>query len=224
MMKLIRVAVSAMVLFGLASTASAGTKWQTNLVPVPIPGEDPAVKKMTVKSKIKMTDKGIIQVKLDGVTSDGTDAGRVTTDGSLEAGSVSGDEYVVVLKGRFPPLAYIRFEINLIVEVKGGKAKGKLDGSGLFGPIAGLANRAVELGVAEVWGPIGDQVCAFNADLAVDTCQGRAACTTNADCPTFDPGNACEGNLAIGFVLPDAPNGCIGGEKIGISGIDVVVD
>jgi len=202
-----RFALLGVLLCVVATTAWAGTKFQTNVVPAT--NLDPTIS--STKGKIQVKDVGQFSVKLDGVTDIG--GNLVTTDDSFKTGTLTGDEYVTVLTGSFVALG-VEFSFNLISELKGGKGKGKVDASTLFGLVPMGLLRSVDMGRAEVWGPIGDQVC----DLGTNTCQGGKACATNADCPTISD---CQNNLVTGFILTPAPNPCVGGTKIGVGGISL---
>jgi len=208
MRHLIVAALSITFLFScvVVTTAWAGTKFQTNIVPAT--DTHPT---LNSKGKLQVKDTGKLSVKLDGVTD--PNGALVTTDGSFSGGTITGDEYVTVLTGTFVALG-VEFSLNLISEMKAGKGNGKIDATFLFGLLPSGLLRSVDMGRAEVWGPIGDQVC----DLGTNTCQGGAACATNADCPTVTD---CQNSLVNGFVVTPSPNPCVGGTKIGVGGISL---
>jgi hypothetical protein len=188
-------ATAAVALF--AGPASAGSKWQTNIVDAD--GVDPAI---TVKSKVQFKDKGLLKAKIAGLTDE---AGAVvTTDFGFKefgASGMDGDEYMLILSGVFPALG-VDFEFNLPIEAKEGKGKGKLDASSLFLLIPAGVWRASELTTVKLVGPIGAAEPALNdcktniiangtvilgAINPCDTIECNfsppLACATNADCP-----------------------------------------
>jgi len=225
-------AASTFAVLAIGTIAWAGTKFQTNIVP--LNATNPT---LSEKSKLKMVDKGTISGKLDGVVDSGGSPvnGDGSFDGGKQMGTLTGDEYAVILNGEFVALS-TTFDFVLMTDLKGGKGKVKKDAAVLFGLIPGGLHRATDLGSIEVWGPVGDQVCdlaaadtcleggscSTNGDCSVSNncgpgqCQGGNGCSTNADCPLVGD---CQALLANGFNLPPAPNPCLGGEQIGIGGV-----
>jgi hypothetical protein len=170
-----------------ASAAWAGTKYQANLVPT-----SSLPPSLSNKGKVQLKDVGRVQATIKGVD-DGT--GLVTTDQSFKTtGTLTGDEYVVVLKGVFVALG-TPFEFNLVSELSNGNGATKVDASGLFALIPPGLIKSVDVTGAEVHGPLG----AANV----------AGCTANLTGPL------------PGINLPPAVNPCIGGTKIGVAGVQV---
>lgn len=175
-------------------SAEAGTKYQTNIVPANADMNgletDPT---LSNKSKVKITDTGQFQAKVDGVT-DALGA-LVTTDGSFDdktAPALNGDEYLVIIGGTFVALG-VGFQFNLPMELKGGKGKAKIDASSLFGLIPPGTLRSTQQTTVEVYGPIGPAAV--------------AACATNLD--------------GGGFVVSPDPNPCLAGDRVGVGGIQL---
>ena len=142
------ITASAIVIAG-ATLATAGTKWQANVVPTTA-----AAPTLSNKSKASMDDKGKVQVNLQDVT----DAvGLVNGDGSFTAKTapaLSGDEYVAIVTGKFLALG-VTFEFALPIELKKGKGSAKIDASSLFNLIPPGLLKSIEVQGAKVYGPLG---------------------------------------------------------------------
>ena len=185
----------ALAVVGLSTSAWAGTKYQANLVPVGVldPNDPNGPGTLANKSKIQAQDSGKFQANLKGVV-DGAGA-LITTDGSFKAtGTLTGDEFIVVVAGTFPGVDNIAFEFNLVGELKKGNGKAAIDASSLFNQIPPSTLRSVVITGVEVHGPLG--------------AENIEACTQNL--------------VDGGFNLPDAaPNPCVGGSLIGAAGIQI---
>ena len=152
---------------------SGGTKVLTSLVPTSngtvsedtnndgVP-ETINVTTISSKSKFLMKSNGLMKGLLKDIT-DG-DGNLVTTDGSYKAsGTLTGDEYVIVLGGEFFSMS-VPYNFVLAVEAKKGKGVAKLNGSSMFGLIPEGIHRASSVDGVRVYGPIGPE--------NVDGCQG----------------------------------------------------
>ncbi len=194
-MRCISLFLLALAVVALSTSAWAGTKYKANLVPVGVldPNDPNGPGTLANKSKIQAQDSGKFQANLKGVV-DG--AGElITTDGSFgKTGTLTGDEFIVVVGGTFPGAANIAFEFNLVGELKKGNGKAAIDASSLFSLIPPNTLRSVAITGVEVHGPLG----AANV----------AACTQNlADGGFFLPGTVS--------------NPCVGGSLIGAAGIQI---
>lgn len=165
-------------------TVDAGTKWQTNLVPES--DVDPTIFE---KSKVSFKDKGQLKASVQGLTD--ISGSLVTTDTSWKKnGFMNGDEYLVIVSGRFPALG-VPFEFNLPFETKAGKGGGKLDVGSLFTLIPSGTHRASEMTSVKVVGPLGE--------LNVVDCFNNI--------------------VGGGFVVLGALNPCDQGDLIGVGGV-----
>jgi len=190
MIKNIGVALSTLAFLALAaSPAFAGGKWQTNLAP-----ESDTDPTLSPKSKVSFKDSGLLQVKVLGLTDGG--GVLVTSDESFKGKfpTLNGDEYILILSGRFPALD-VPFEFNLPFEVKAGNGKGKGDFKNLFDFIPPGLHRASELTSVKVVGPVG--------------------LLTFPDCQD----NITAGGGQGGFVVLGALNPCDQGDLIAVGGV-----
>jgi hypothetical protein len=158
---------SAAVMAFAASTAFAGTKFATNLVPSSTihPAPNPT---LSAKSSIKISDKGVIQIGLAGVTDGG---GIPVTTSTVYTDSrdsepldivLDGSEYVVIVKLVIPSLSGLippppadgTIEVPIPVNLKAGKGKNKFSVTSLLGLLPVGFGRSAEIVGAEVWGPL----------------------------------------------------------------------
>ena len=164
-MNMKRIAVIAMAVVAASATmATAGTKYATNLVSNQqfYPETPPT---LSPKSKIALSDKGIIQIALAGVV-DG--AGLPVTTSQVYNDSLKdmdtanedldGSEYFVIIKLYIPATSMVvpggSVDVPVPVDLKAGKGKTKLNVSGLLGFLGASAGRGIEITGSEVWGPL----------------------------------------------------------------------
>jgi hypothetical protein len=191
-----------------ASTALAGTKFGTNLVPASNihPPSNPT---LSVKSQLKISDKGIIQIGLAGVTDGGGALAGTSTvyNESVKAGGppdLDGSEYIVIVKLVIPSLSALippppangEIEVPVPVNLSGGKGKNKFSVANLLVLLPAGFGRSAEIVGAEVWGPLGP------ANLM--DCE---AIVSNA--------------LPVNFGEDPPVTACRGGTKLGISGLSI---
>jgi|ETNmetMinimDraft_28_1059901.scaffolds.fasta_scaffold17592_2 hypothetical protein len=151
------------------------------------------------KSKFIIKSNGLMKGLLKDITDP---AGNlVTTDGSYKAsGTLTGDEYVIVIAGKFFSMN-VDYAFVMGVEAKKGKGATKLDGSGMFGLIPEGVHRASSVDSIRVYGPIGAE--------NVDGCQNILDANGTHLYPDTTP-NFCIGQQA-GDPFPTAPTvGMIG--------------
>lgn len=173
-MKVIGLFGAAAILVAATSVpAWSGTKVLTSLVPTTNgtvyedtdnDGITETINVTTISSKSKflMKSNGLMKGLLKDIT-DG-DGNLVTTDGSYKAnGTLTGDEYVIVLGGEFFSMS-VPYNFILAVEAKKGKGVAKLNGSDMFNLIPESEHRASSVDGVRVYGPIGPE--------NVDGCQG----------------------------------------------------
>jgi hypothetical protein len=184
MQTLKRLAIVAMAVAVSAAPALAGTKYQTNIVPND-PLHPPSNPTLSPKGQIKISDKGSLQVSLAGVTDGG--GALVTSSNTL---GLDGTEYVAIIKLVIPAISgFIPIvEVPVVVELKNGKGKTKLNVASLFGLIPVGFGRSIEFVCTEVWGPLGGQAAACQAVL-----------TGNPPASLFSPDPACRGGSQIGI-------------------------
>jgi hypothetical protein len=193
MMTLKRIALISMaIIAATATTAPAGTKYAANIVSN-YPTDPPPNPTLSVKSSVKLDDKGNLAIALAGVT-DGAGLLVTTSTSYHDTLAVDGTEYVAILKLYIPGIAFFFpvVEVPVPVDLKAGKGKTKLSAASLFGLIPAGVGRTVEVTGVEVWGPLG----AGNA------------------------GN-CQAELDQGFSLTGNDPACRGGTQIGMSGIAI---
>jgi hypothetical protein len=186
---------SAVAMAFAASTAVAGTKFATNLVPSD-PTHPPANPTLSPKGQLKLSDKGAVAASLAGVTDAG---GLLVNTSTVYADSVKldpsnpdldGSEYIVLIKIYIPSIVGLlppgpkTVEVPVPVDLKTGKGKTKLDLGPVLAFIPGGFGRSVEIVGAEVWGPVGAQAAAcemvlepnppaeFGSDPPSTTCRG----------------------------------------------------
>ncbi len=191
MTRLLTFCSALMLSLSVAGSAWAGSGYKASLVPTNNAGPPAVQPQISIKSKLQVKDTGKFQAKLQGVRD--VSAVPVTTNGSLDAaGILDGDEYVVVLRGTALAFGGIAFEFDLVMELKGGKGKAKVDAASLFSLIAPGANRSVVIEGGDVYGPIG----ASNVD----------------ECQALHDGS--------GYSIPPSLNPCVEGlSRIGTTGI-----
>lgn len=195
-MNMKRIAMIAMAVVAASATAApAGTKYAANLVSNS-PVDPPPNPTLSVKSSVKLDDKGNIQVSLAGVT-DGSGALVTTSTSYNDTKSTSpvldGTEYIVIIKLFVAAVPAFDIELPVPVDLKAGKGKTKLSAAPLFALITPPAGRTVEIRGSEVWGPLG----APNAAA----CQAVVA-----------------NSLPVGLPLGAT---CRGGTQIGMSGLSI---
>ena len=206
-----------------ATAAPAGTKYAANLVPYlasdqPIPPTMAAKGsiKLSDKGAIQVALAGVVEATGPLICFGGDTNGAacttnvdcpnggtcsasgvpVTTSTSFnDTGTLDGTEYAVIIKltvtaveGLFPVI-----EVPVMVDLKSGKGKTKMDVSSLLVFVTGSVPRTIEIVGSEVWGPLGGG--------------NVAACQATID-------------QSIPVIFPPDPS-CRGGTKIGISGLYV---
>jgi hypothetical protein len=181
-----------------ASSAPAGTKYATNLVPNSAV-DPPANPTLSPKGQMKLSDKGAVSIQLAGVT-DGAGL-LVTTSTSYNDTKdttpvLDGTEYVAIIKLVLPAISgFIPIvEVPVPVDLKAGKGKTKLNAGPLFALLPPGSGRTAEIIGTEVWGPL--------------TVAKAAACTALV-------GSA----LPASLTSPDPT--CRGTQQIGMSGLAI---
>ncbi len=152
-----------------------------------------AVGTISAKSKFIIKSNGLMKGLLKDITDDS--GNPVTTDGSYKAsGTLTGDEYVIVISGKFFAMD-VDYAFVLGVEAKKGKGATKLDGSSMFGLIPEGAHRASSVDSIRAYGPIGAE--------NIDGCQNILDANGTILYPDTTP-NFCIGQQA-GEPYPTAP-------------------
>lgn len=155
MMNVKSIALIAMaVVAASATSAPAGTKYQTNLVSNSTT-DPPPNPTLSAKSSIKAADKGAIQVSLSGVT-DSSGMPVTTSTAYNDGAALDGTEYTVIIKLYIPAIAALFpiVELPVPVDLKAGKGKTKLNASSFFTLIPPGTGRGIEVRASEVWGPL----------------------------------------------------------------------
>lgn len=201
-----RIALCSAAVVALAAPAVAGTKYATNLVPASTV-HPPSSPTLSAKSQIKLSDKGIIQIGLAGVTDPGGLPVTTSTTYTESVGTppimLDGTEYVVIVKLVIPsieplippPPANGTIEVPVPVNLKAGKGKNKLNVGALLSNLSPGYGRSVEIIGAEVWGPLG-------------------ANETDCEAIVSNP-------LPVNFGEDPPVDDCRGGNHIGISGLSI---
>ncbi|MEB2283785.1 MAG: hypothetical protein B6D46_16080 [Polyangiaceae bacterium UTPRO1] len=170
--------------------ALAGTKLAVNLVPSAAV-DPPPNPTLSVKSQIKLSDKGLVQVGLAGVT----DAGGAlynSTSSYATSGNLDGTEHIVTVKLYLPaiagpPLNVTEVDLHLPMVVVKGKGKIKVSLAAMLALIGPGYGRSIEVSGVEVW--------ALD-NVNVPACQAVVA---NTPAITFPPDTTCRGGTQIGI-------------------------
>ena len=164
--------------------ALAGTKYITNIVPTANDGPS-----LSAKSKIIIKDNTLLKVVLKNVAA--ANGSLVTTDKSFANGILTGDEYVVVVRGSIVSID-LDIDLNVVLELKGGKGVAKTNIVDVIDLLPGNLVQSIGWRGVSLHGPLGE-----------DAIEGCAAVI----------------NGSQGISLPPAPNPCATGPLVGRSGI-----